>query len=401
MEKLASQVSHRIPYFVEESVAPVLGLNIQAGVPSLLLSQPGTGKTSLSKALLEFYGYKVVELVGNDLEVERVRGYPVPLDGKITYLPDELLARLKEERAGLIISDITTAPPETLNALLEFIRVGLVVGERAKFPVILSANPDEYITSGTPLGPALANRVGIYGLKASPYAQVRAIEEARKALQEGFRPSSLENFFSQVEEEGWRRLQGSGWNLPPKLTEEDIPLMAEATALALDVASRFLRRQGGYEELSGDILRDSRPFLSRRSFSMATSVLATFYALKAKGWKGDGYLPAALSGIIGEGYGSSLALVALEGEEDIPDPEEVLADPTLFPPDTPRGIKTAKAILALAKEGRASPQELQRVLEHVAGLNREVAASFFSSIKRAGLKVNLPSSMVEAFGGRK
>jgi hypothetical protein len=400
MEKLATQ-AHRIPYFSEEALGPVLGLNIQAGVPSLLLSQPGTGKTSLSKALLEFYGYRVVELVGNDLEVERVRGYPVPLDGgKIAYLPDELLASLREERTGLIISDITTAPPETLNALLEFIRVGLVVGERVKFPIVLSANPEEYITSGSPLGPALANRVGIYGLRASPYAQVKALEEARKALLEGFRPSSLENFFSQVEEEGWRRLQGNG-NLPPRLTDEDIPLMAEATALALEVGSKFLRRQGGYEELSGDVLRDSRPFLSRRSFSMAIFVLATFYALRAKGWKGDGYLPVALSGIIGEGYGSSLALMALEGEEDIPDPEEVLADPTLFPPDTPRGIKTAKAILALAREGRASPQELQRVLEHVANVNREVAASFFASLKKAGLAVDLPPSMVEAFGKRK
>jgi MoxR-like ATPase len=400
MEKLASQVN-RIPYFAEEGIAPVLALNIQAGVPSLLLSQPGTGKTSLSKALLEFYGYRVVELVGNDLEVERVRGYPVPLDGgKIAYLPDELLASLREEKAGLIISDVTTAPPETLNALLEFIRVGLIVGKRAKFPVILSANPEEYITSGSPLGPALANRVGIYGLRVSPYAQVKAFEEARKALQEGFRPSSVDNFFNQVEEEGWRRLQGNGWNLPPKLTEEDIPLMAEASAQALEVASKFLRRQGGYEELTGDVLRDSRPFFSRRSLSMAVTVLATFYALRAKGWKGDGYLPAALSGIIGEGYGSSLALMALEGEEDIPDPEEVLADPTLFPPDTPRGIKTAKAILALAREGRASPQELQRVLEHVVELNREMAASFFASLKKAGLNVTLPASMVKAFGGR-
>jgi hypothetical protein len=285
-----------------------------------------------------------------------------------------------------------------LNALLEFIRVGLVVGERAKFPIILSANPDEYMTSGTPLGPALANRVGIYGLRPSPYAQVKALEEARKALLEGFRPSSLENFFSQVEEEGWRRLQGDGWNLPPRLTEEDIPLVVEAAAQALEVGSKFLRRQGDYEELGGDVLRDSRPFFSRRSFSMAISVLATFYALRAKGWKGDGYLPAALSGIIGEGYGSSLALMALEGEEDIPDPEEVLADPTFFPPDTPRGIKMAKALLALAREGRASPQELQRVLEHLVGVNREVAASFFSSLKKAGLNISLPPSMVEAFG---
>jgi hypothetical protein len=401
MEKLASQ-SHRIPYFSEEALGPVLGLNVQAGVPSLLLSQPGTGKTSLSRAILEFYGYEVVELVGNDLEVERVRGYPVPLDGgKIAYLPDELLASLRERRTGLIISDITTAPPETLNALLEFIRVGLVVGERAKFPIILSANPEEYITSGSPLGPALANRVGIYGLRASPYAQVKAFEEARKALQEGFRPSSLDNFFNQIEEEGWRRLQGGGWNLPPRLTEEDIPLMAEAAALALEVGGKFLRRQGGYEELTGDVLRDSRPFFSRRSLSMAVAVLATFYALRAKGWKGDGYLPVALSGIIGEGYGSSLALMALEGEEDIPDPEEVLADPTLFPPDTPRGVKTAKAILALAREGKASPQELQRVLEHLARVNREVAASFFASLKKAGLNVSLPPSMVEAFGSRK
>lgn len=396
MEKLAT---HRIPYFTEEAIAPVLALNVQAGVPSLLLSQPGTGKSSLSKAILEFYGYEVVELVGNDLEVERVRGYPVPLDGKVVYLPDELLSRLRRG-AGLVLSDITTAPPEVLNALLEFIRVGLVVGERGKFPIILSANPEEYMTSGSPLGPALANRLATFGLRASPYTQVKAFEEARKALQEGFRPSSLENFFNQVEEEGWRRLQGGGWNLPPRLTEDDIPLMVEASAMALDVAIRFLRRQGGYEELSGDILRDSRPFLSRRSFSMATSVLATFYALRQKGWKGDRYLPVALSGIIGEGYGSSLALVALEGEEDIPDPEEVLADPTLFPPDTPRGIKTAKAILALAKEGRASPQVLQRVLEHVVGLNREVAASLFSSLKKAGLNISLPSSMVEAFGGR-
>lgn len=134
---------------------------------------------------------------------------------------------------------------------------------------------------------------------------------------------------------------------------------------------------------------------------MAVAVLATFYALRAKGWKGDGYLPVALSGIIGEGYGSSLALIALEGEEDIPDPEEVLADPTLFPPDTPRGVKTAKAILALAREGKASPQELQRVLEHLARVNREVAASFFASLKKAGLNVSLPPSMVEAFGSRK
>jgi hypothetical protein len=400
MEKLAMGQSYKIPYFSEESIAPVLALNVQAGVPSLLLSQPGTGKTSMARAILEFYGYEVVELVGNDLEVERVRGYPVPLDGKIAYLPDELLSRLKRG-AGLVLSDVTTAPPETLNALLEFIRVGLVVGERAKFPIVLSANPEEYMTSGSPLGPALANRVGIYGLRVSPYAQVKALEEARKALQEGFRPSSLDNFFNQVEEEGWRRLQGNGWNLPPKLTEEDTPLMAEASALALEVGSKFLRRQAGYEELSGDVLRDSRPFFSRRSFSMAISVLATFYALRAKGWKGDGYLPAALSGIIGEGYGSSLALTALEGEEDIPDPEDVLTDPTLFPPDTPRGIKTAKAILALAREGRASPQELQRVLEHLANVNREVAASFFASLKKAGLAVDLPPSMVEAFGGRK
>lgn len=339
----------------EKTATQVMALGVIAGIPVYLEGPPGDGKTSLKRAVLEVYGYRVIELVAADLSPERVAGYPVPVleRGVVRYVPDETMGRLKEGGYGLVVSEVNTAPPETVSAVLEMIRVGRVAGETHTVPILLSANPDHQAVGATPLGPAFANRVLRLEYRGELASQVwvmrRAAQLASELAQRGGVPgaSTPRELFDALEGRAWREYLVQEIVLPPFPTPEDAPSLLLAQAKARRLVANFVQAaQPKLETPPPDLHEAFRPYLTRRSLSMATAFISAYLWAEEKGWTpSEDVLVIGLMGLVGERVGPPLAAYVLESA-DIPTPEEVLANPRLFPTRADKAAALGAAIVS-------------------------------------------------------
>lgn len=394
---------------MEAHVLQASALCLLAGVPIYWEGPPGDGKTSMQKALMRWMGVEPVELVGADLSPERVAGYPVPVDGEIRYIPDQLMRLLASGGRGLVISEVNTLPPETVSAILELVRVGRMAGENRFVPVALSGNPP-HMASGpaSPLGAALVNRVARFEYRGDRKPQVQAMEHAREAAStpsalfqgsftaKGKGPFLTRPLFDQVEEVSWERylLQGAG--LPPVPEEGDLPALLAAHAKARAIGRDFLERGPDYELPQSD--REDAPFFSRRSLEGAVRFLTLYLWARGRGWTpSEDVLFLGITAIMGQGAGSSFVAMAQEAS-DLPSPEEVLANPSLFPSRPDREALVGKALVRFLKE-RDDPSPGLALAEALAGMGREESAlRLFASLAKAFPGVKPGPTLARALG---
>lgn len=136
-----------------------------AGLPLLLISKPGAGKTSIVKAVAAKYGMSF-KVLSPGLQGEG--GFGVIMvpgkDGYLHALPPAYAKELDDNPNGAIVlvDEVTTAPD-----MLQPPMLGLVADHRIgdhtfapKVRVIGAANPPEFAANGHPLPAALANRFG-------------------------------------------------------------------------------------------------------------------------------------------------------------------------------------------------------------------------------------------------
>ena len=328
---------------IETSVTvEALGVAVMAGVPVLLWGSPGTGKTSVVRALGESLGWPVEVVIGSIREPTDFAGLPVVVDGGVHIAPPAWAARLAGAETGLLFLDeLTTAPPAVQAAMLRVV-LERVVGDvplPAGVRLVAAANPPEEAADGWELAPPLANRLVHLDWPVDATA-------VASGLALGF-PSPtplLTQTPSTVHRLSARAVVAAFLQVRPTLVLQ-IPKVA---ALA------------------------SRGWPSPRSWEAVAVLLAACEASMAS----EDARTALVMGAVGEG--AALEFLSWVANADLPDPEEVLADPDAFvlPERSDRAFAalTAVASVAVSKGDAATWTAAWKVLAKAADAAPDVSA---------------------------
>ena len=141
----------------------------RAGVPVLLLSDPGVGKSSLVRGLAAAQGVVCETVLGSIREPADIAGLPVVGEAGVRLDAPAWAKRLAEAGAGyLFLDELTTCPPAVQAAMLT-LALDRVVGELplpSGVRVVAGANPPDRAADGWELSPPLANRFLHLGFRA-------------------------------------------------------------------------------------------------------------------------------------------------------------------------------------------------------------------------------------------
>jgi hypothetical protein len=327
---------------IESSIVrDALGVSVAAGVPVVLWGSPGTGKTSVVRALGAAMGGPVEVVIGSLREPSDFAGLPVVVDGGVRMAPPAWAVRLAEAGRGLLFLDeLSTAPPAVQAAMLRVV-LERVVGDLALPPavrVVAAANPPDEAADGWDLAPPLANRM----VHLDWPVDSRAVAAG---LATGFPAGSAVAL------------------APPEATRSSAARAAVAAFLtvrpALALAVPTTAGAAG------------RGWPSPRSWEHVAVLMAACEAAAA----GSDVLACLVVGAVGEG--PALEFLSWLAHADLPDPDVVLADPSAFvlPDRSDRAFAalTAVAAVAVTRGDAASWSAAWEVLAHATGAAPDVA----------------------------
>jgi len=261
---------------------------VQSGTPVLVWGPPGVGKTATIQAVGRAMNLPVEVVIASIREPSDFLGLPIVHDGEARFAPPAWAKRLAQAGRGILFLDeVSTAPPAVQAALLRVV-LDRVVGDLAlpeEIAVVAAANPPEQAAGGWDLTPPLANR--------------------------------FTHLHFRVDPSGWVAEFPSYWGNPPSLP--GLPEAQWAPARAL-VAAFIRRRPHLLLQLPENESQAGQAWPSPRSWDMASRMVAR---------SGDrDTLAALVCGCVGEGAG--MEFLAWQRDLDLPDPEELLANPERF-----------------------------------------------------------------------
>lgn len=302
----------------QDTTVEALGIAVAAKVPVLLWGAPGTGKSSVIRALAEAMGWPCETVIAAIREPSDFSGLPVVVGGVVHFAPPRWAERLSAAGRGLLFLDeISTAPPAVQAALLRVV-LERVVGD-IELPgdvvVVAAANPPEQSADGWDLSAPLANRFCHleWSVEPSVFAQGLA----------------------------------GGWDAPvvPALPSG----WEEGVRATRSLVSAFVTVRPGLTcRVPTDAAHAGRGWPSPRTWDMAARLWA---AAQAAGASTEAET-ALITGCVGEGPG--VELLMWEMDMDLPNPEDVLADPEGF--ELPeRGDRTYALLSAVASAVAARP----------------------------------------------
>src|SRR6202167_5027187 len=302
----------------DNPAAEALGVAVAARVPVLLWGAPGTGKTSAIRAMAEAMGLPCETVIASIREPSDFAGLPVVTGDVVRFAPPLWATRLAEAGTGvLFLDELSTAPPAVQAALLRVV-LERTVGDLtlpADVAVVAAANPPEQAADGWDLSAPLANRLCHLDWQTNPRAVGDGLAGGWAAPVVPALPAGW-----QAEELLSRGLVAAFLHVRPAL----------ACAPPSDPASA------------------GRGWPSPRTWEMAARLMA---AAVASG-RSDEARSALVRGAVGNGAGVEFLAWLLE--MDLPDPEEVLADPASFRlPE--RGDRAYAALAAVAAAVAADP----------------------------------------------
>ena len=346
------------------SVSEALSISVQAGVPVLLWGSPGTGKTSVVRALGEALGWPTEVVIGSIREPADFAGLPVVIDGAVQMAPPLWARRLAASGHGLLFLDeLTTAPPAVQAAMLRVV-LERVVGDLAlpeSVRVVAAANPPEEAADGWQLSAPLANRLVHLDWPVDAKAVAKGI--------------------------------AMGFGTPP-VFEGHIPSDAQTLAVRAAVGAFLEVRPALVLQVPEIADQAGRGWPSPRSWDSVATLLATCDAVGAS----ESARMHLVIGAVGEGAG--IEFLSWLANMDLPDPEAVLADPDGF--DLPErsdrafAVLTAVATVAIAHGDTASWSAAWRVVARVAVKAPDVATLAARAL--AGARpdgAELPSGLME------
>jgi MoxR-like ATPase len=328
---------------IETTVATeALAVAITAGVPVVLWGSPGTGKTSVVRALAENLDWPLEVVIGSIREPADFAGLPVIVNGGVRMAPPAWATRLAERGTGLLFLDeLTTAPPAVQAAMLRVV-LERVVGDLALpagVRVVAAANPPEEAAEGWELAPALANRL----VHLDWPVEAKAVANG---LAVGFPAPAL------------------------MFSGEASPTLQITTRAAVGA---FLQvRPALVLQVPKVAALSSRGWPSPRTWEAVAVLLAACAEARA----GEEARAALVIGAVGEG--AAVEFLSWLANSDLPDPEAVLADPHGFvlPQRSDRAFAALTAVtsVALAKGDAASWTAAWRVVAKAADAAPDVAA---------------------------
>jgi len=320
-----------------------LTVAVAARVPVLLWGAPGTGKTSAIRAMADAAGLPCETVIASIREPSDFAGLPIVVGQGVRFAPPAWAQRLAAAGRGLLFLDeLSTAPPAVQAALLRVV-LERVVGDLdlpADVAVVAAANPPEQAADGWDLSAPLANRLCHLAWDINP-----------RAVADGL---------------------AGGW-APPQVPELAGGWEAEEI-LARGLVAAFLRARPALAcAPPSDPASAGRGWPSPRTWEMAARLWAAAGAAGA----GDEARSVLVRGCVGDGAGAEFLTWLLE--MDLPDPEEVLADPGAFRlPDRADRAYAVLAAVTSAITAEPSPERWAagwRVLGSAAATAPDVAAA--------------------------
>ena len=339
----------------QNTTVEALGIAVAAHVPVLLWGAPGTGKSSVVRAMAEAMGWPCETVIAAIREPSDFSGLPVVVSGVVHFAPPRWAERLAAAGHGvLFLDEISTAPPAVQAALLRVV-LERVVGD-IDLPdgvvVVAAANPPEQSADGWDLSAPLANRFCHLDWAVEPAVFAQGL--------------------------------AGGWEAPvvPALP----PGWEDGIVGTRSLVSAFVTVRPGLTcQVPTDAAGAGRGWPSPRTWDMAARLWA---AAEAAGASTEAET-ALITGCVGEGPGVELLMWQMD--MDLPDPEEVLADPDGFAlPERGDRVYALLSAVAAAVAARPTPDRwlagwrvLGRAGEHTPDV-AAVAARVLAQCKPAG-----------------
>ncbi|MFG2718924.1 AAA family ATPase [Streptomyces sp. NPDC048416] len=274
-----------------------LTLAVVADLPVLLWGEPGIGKSAALTQLAAALDLPLTTVIASVHEPSDFSGLPIvgddPAEHGVPMAPPDWAVRLVRAGRGLLFLDeLSTAPPAVQAALLRLVlerRIGalqLPPGVR----IVAAANPRSSAADGWELSPPLANRFVHLQWTHDHEVVVRGL--------------------------GGTWPQATLPVLAPQKLPEAVRFARRAVCGLLTARPELVHRLPSSETRRGG------PWPSPRSWEMALTLTAFATAAGAS----RDVLSLLVRGTVGDGPG--LELLASLDRMDLPDPEDLLADPT-------------------------------------------------------------------------
>ncbi|MEU0112761.1 AAA family ATPase [Streptomyces bobili] len=274
-----------------------LTLAVAADLPVLLWGEPGIGKTAALTQLAESLDLPLTTVIASVHEPSDFSGLPVvgddPAVHGVPMAPPDWAVRLVRAGRGLLFLDeLSTAPPAVQAALLRLVlerRIGAL-----QLPpdvrIVAAANPRSSAADGWELSPPLANRFVHLQWTHDHDVVVRGLGGT------------------------WPRATLP--RLDPGKVREAVDFARRAVCGLLSARPTLVHRLPGGEARRGGA------WPSPRSWDMTLTLIAFATAAGSS----REVLSLLVRGTVGDGPG--LEMLAGLDRMDLPDPEDVLADPT-------------------------------------------------------------------------
>lgn len=290
----------------------VIATAIQARVPVIIMGGPGVGKTSTLYAIVKALGRDLRVIILSRHDPVDASGYPCPdfERGVVRMMPNETLWGGLKDSDVIFLDELTCAEGKLQAVMLQPLfenRVGNM--QLPDVSWVAAANPAEIAAGGSDLEPPMANRL----------CHLEWQLDARRLIE-----GTLQ-----------------GWPAPRVPT---LPATWEANVEpTLSVVASFWQHQPHkIYAFPQDRAKAGGPWPSPRTWTMAGRLYA---ACDAAGL-GDEDRLLAFSGCVG--HGAAVEFLTWFRDLDLPDPEELLANPKKFklPPRSDQQFAAFAAVVS-------------------------------------------------------